>query len=469
MPFIVVVALAAAPLASASDIRDNDSSDRLFYGSPATVDISTFGIDAGEPGRIGSPLPSCTTSGSPDSPTVGKTAWYRIIGTGGKIDLSTAGSSDGLAPLDTVLALYALGGTTPLACSDDVGGVSDPTSHIVSFTTSPYQVYEVQVGRYNDGPCNSACVVHLSATNDQSPANDQRANAAPLTSAAAASNTFASEEPGEVLACPNQGPNHNITRAYSKTLWYSYHATDYGTATFRSGGGLDTVEALYAGNSPTFLACNDDDGTGTVSSKIAVAVTPGSDYLLQVGGFNGLFGSSAVSVDFAANHDLDGDGYIGAQFGGPDCNDNDASIHPGAVDIPHDGIDQNCDGHDASYPTLGSHASIKARFHKHYTQIVKLPVSKPAVGGTVKLTCANKRKGCKLKRKTLAVTSTKTLQLGKYLKKSKLKKNAKVTVTVTKASFIGTFTQFKIRIGRKPKVSTLCLEPGATKPQQRCS
>jgi hypothetical protein len=41
--------------------------------------------------------------------------------------------------------------------------------------------------------------------------------------------------------------------------------------------------------------------------------------------------------------DLDGDGY---SIGSGDCDDSDASIHRGAVDICGDGIDQNCDGGD---------------------------------------------------------------------------------------------------------------------------
>ncbi len=55
--------------------------------------------------------------------------------------------------------------------------------------------------------------------------------------------------------------------------------------------------------------------------------------------------------------DLDDDGFEGPQAGGPDCDDQDAAVHPGAEDPPYDGVDTDCsggsdydadgDGHDA--------------------------------------------------------------------------------------------------------------------------
>src|SRR4051812_47101240 len=45
--------------------------------------------------------------------------------------------------------------------------------------------------------------------------------------------------------------------------------------------------------------------------------------------------------------DVDGDGYPGGAAGmRKDCNDQDASIYPGATEICGDGIDQDCSGED---------------------------------------------------------------------------------------------------------------------------
>ena len=49
--------------------------------------------------------------------------------------------------------------------------------------------------------------------------------------------------------------------------------------------------------------------------------------------------------------DGDGDGYP-RLLGGGDCDDSDPSMHPGVLDFPDDGIDQDCDGKDASVSIL---------------------------------------------------------------------------------------------------------------------
>ena len=49
-------------------------------------------------------------------------------------------------------------------------------------------------------------------------------------------------------------------------------------------------------------------------------------------------------ISLCGKEDKDEDGFSPYQG---DCNDFDVSVYPGAIDICEDGIDQNCDGHDA--------------------------------------------------------------------------------------------------------------------------
>lgn len=51
--------------------------------------------------------------------------------------------------------------------------------------------------------------------------------------------------------------------------------------------------------------------------------------------------------------DIDGDGFGPCQL---DCDDEDPSAHPGAIETPYDGVDQDCDGSDAPPMALPTNA-----------------------------------------------------------------------------------------------------------------
>jgi hypothetical protein len=262
------------------------------------------------------------------------------------------------------------------------------------------------------------------------------------------------------------------------TAWFSFEGTGGQATVTTAGSTFDT--ALFAYDTwlnGGIVACNDDSGALPTSS-ITFPTRPRSTYYIQAGsaciawpcaGANG--GTLRILATIAANPDVDGDHITGIQAGGADCNDSDLRVHPGAYDIPADGVDQDCDGHDAALPrptTLRAEVRLTSKVHKTYTRIAKLTAVNVPAGSTVTVSCATKALGCKFASRTTSVKVVKTLVLGriigKALTRAKLKKGAKIEVRVTGGGRVGTVARFTVRKGKSPTKVTLCLPPGVAKP-----
>lgn len=159
------------------------------------------------------------------------------------------------------------------------------------------------------------------------------------------------------------------------------------------------------------------------------------------------------------NLDADGDGVQTPA----DCNDANAAIRPGAVDVPGDKIDQDCNGRDARYRVIArSIAAFLLTYPSGYSRFTTLTVKPVRVGDRIKLTC--KGKGCERKRKTIRVKkNARKLSVLKHLEDARLRKGAVVRLRVTRPGTIGRVNTWKIRAPKTPKLVRRCVRPGAKK------
>jgi hypothetical protein len=286
------------------------------------------------------------------------------------------------------------------------------------------------------------------------------------------------------------------------------YADDTVTLLLRQAVGFETRPPISVGDSPTGIATGDfnSDGlrdlvTANASSSVNVmlgvgggsfAPDPSSPVATDTGAYNVAVadfdgdtrqdlaitntGDDTVTVllnttPFPAppppppplNLDADGDGVQRPL----DCDDNNAAIKPGAVDVPGDGVDQDCSGADSPYPALDRDVSYAfAIYAGGYTKLTKLAVKPMRASDRVVLTCAGR--GCQTRRKAIAVAKDgRKLSLLRYVRRAKFRRGAVLKVRVTRPATVGVFFSLRFRGTKAPLKRDACLLPGTQQPS-RC-
>jgi len=157
--------------------------------------------------------------------------------------------------------------------------------------------------------------------------------------------------------------------------------------------------------------------------------------------------------------DVDGDGAIPPA----DCNDANAKVHPGARDKPQNGVDENCDRKDADWRVNRTSIGTGWLAFTSYTQVTRLTFSAVPARGKVKVRCIGKKHGCPFASRKLKVKKHKAAAT-KLFKHAQLKPGTVLEVRITAPATMGKVVRYTMRSHALPKSRNLCLAPGAKKP-----
>jgi Putative metal-binding motif/RTX calcium-binding nonapeptide repeat (4 copies) len=124
-----------------------------------------------------------------------------------------------------------------------------------------------------------------------------------------------------------------------------------------------------------------------------------------------------------------------------DCDDGNAARHPGAADVPGNGVDEDCSGADAPVPVVPHHFSYRWDLAATWSRVVQLKITQLPAGAKLTVTC--KGRGCPFKSR-----STAKGDLTKLFKRRKLTKGAVVDVKIEAPGYKSVTVRFTVK-GKK--------------------
>jgi Putative metal-binding motif len=161
--------------------------------------------------------------------------------------------------------------------------------------------------------------------------------------------------------------------------------------------------------------------------------------------------------------DQDRDGF----FAGQDCNDLDPAIRPGAVEVPGNAVDENCDGVRAELPTITAGVSSAWSVRGNRITLVRLLISGARSNLTVEFRCDGPR--CPVRRRKAGAPRHRRVNVLASIRRVRRRFRAGQTLEVrlTSPDRIGKVVRYRLRRGRPPVGRRLCLPPGA-RAARRC-